>query len=179
MGIRTVTAAIVSSMAFSAASAVAGPITWSYSSEGARSGGYSLTGTPLTVVQAESWQLSQLLPYSDFTPRESIGGVSPRLLAKVTLTDQASDASVTFEVPYAIFEREGDDYGPYLGGFARQRFVLGRNTYEVTAPDGLRDLAVGVEAGAPAATPEPASLVLAAVGLAGVGLTRLRARRAG
>ena len=35
-------------------------------------------------------------------------------MAKVTLTDQASDASVTFDVPYAIFSREDADFGPYL-----------------------------------------------------------------
>lgn len=130
-------------------------------------------------MQTESWQLSQLRPYAGFTSSDRSADGSPTLVAKVTLTDQASNASVTFEVPYVISGREDNDFGPFLAGFERQRFLLGRNTYEIDAPDGLRDLSVGVEAGTPVATPEPASLVMATVGLAGVGVARLRRRRIG
>lgn len=161
-----------------ASQATAGPITWSYSSQGGEIDGYFLTGQPMTTVHTMGGETTYLLPYSDFGPK--IGEIEERLglvSVTVTLTDDASNESAVIDVPYYFFSTEADAIDLELYEWRRESLRLGDNDYELTQAAGNQGLNVGV---GPAAvqTPEPTSIVLACVGLAGAGAVRLRRRRA-
>ena len=159
--------------------AMAGPITWSYSSRGEEiDGGYFLTGQPLTIVRSEDGELSTILPYSNFGPR--IGQIEERIglaSAYVTVTDQESDESTIISVPYYFFSMEGDIVHPSLFEFGPERVRLGNNNYLFTSAADYQGVNVQVSS-ATVQTPEPTSIVLACVGLAGAGAVRLRRRLA-
>ena len=100
-----------------------------------------------------------------------------RSYADVTITDEVSGRSGSFTV-FRDFIREyevtpGGDVlmfeGPD-GGPAPVVLRLGGNLYTVTAPEG--EFVVGVTPPGASATPEPATLVLAALGLAGLAAAR-------
>lgn len=171
--------AVVMTQGYFVGRAVGGPITWSYSSQGEEANGYFLAGQPLTTVQTEPGQHSYLRPYSDFGPRtglieERVGLFS----ARVTITDSASNEAAVIDVPYYFYSTEGGHITPAIfEDFRGQSFQIGRNDYSLTVAGDQQGLYVQVSSGA-VQTPEPATLVLVCVGLAGAGAVRLKRRLA-
>jgi hypothetical protein len=76
--------------------------------------------------------------------------------------------AIEFSNPVPSLESGFFQYVPYIGSITPVDLVMGGHSYLVTnGPD--RSLSVQVEA-----TPEPGTIILAGLGLVGVGLTRLR-----
>ena len=108
-------------------------------------------------------------------------------LLSFTLTDQASGQSGTIEFRGSVGASTNDQYTPqvlFSGGMGPDvtELQLGGNRYRVTAiggmPDEIQEPArMGVNVMATANTPEPATLAMAGLGLAAVGLSRLRRGR--
>jgi hypothetical protein len=127
-------------------------------------------------------------------PRAEIAPTGPTdssFLVSLTLTDRASGQSGTVELEGSASVIAGPELNsPKLFsltlGPATTELVLGGNGYRVRGIGGLPDeleepasayIGVDVTAAAAVQTPEPATLALAAVGLAAVGVRRGRKRR--
>ena len=197
----------------------AGPIGWSYSSQGDRDADdlFFLVGQSLTRTETAAGEISTITPYLDYGPKVGFVNntfVNPELTTRVTLTDEASGDATEFDVPYTFSSNPADEIFPMLDGFETQQFTLGSNIYaispfenqqlgvsirsngvavvEAPEPDPVMPIllapvepiltpidpiqtvtSVG-ESGAVVATPEPATLLLAGLGLTGLGATRFR-----
>jgi MYXO-CTERM domain-containing protein len=178
---RTIrTALAVSALVALPAAATAGPIGWSYSSTGVSDGQYRVdpASIPFTTPPGQSQNIYliggwQVPLFASPPPPQG-----PTLWTGVTITDANSGRSGTFSVPIEFTDPGPSQvsgwfqYTPHLGPIGRIDLSLGGNDYDVTnGPD--RALTVQV-----VPTPEPTPLVMAAVGLAGLGLARRRQRNA-
>jgi hypothetical protein len=158
------------------APAMAGPINWSYSSTGGQDGAFKLDPSAISFVT----------PVDQTQDIYLIGGVTfpfvsdptsfqeDTLWTEVTIIDAVSRQSGMFPAPIQFVSvvpapgGNGYFYAPQVGPIDTVNLVLGEHQYTVTnGPD--RGLTVRVSD-----TPEPATLFMAGVGLAGVGLIRLR-----
>jgi hypothetical protein len=98
----------------------------------------------------------------------------PTLWARVELMEIASGEAYSFRIPIEFYNSnpapwgEWDTQEPRLGIFPPGEIVLGRHKFQVTKGPELT-LNIGVSA-----VPEPATLLLGVVGLAGVGFVRRR-----
>jgi hypothetical protein len=169
----------------------AGLIHWSYSSERVVQDGVYLEGRPTVHETVESgspqsfrpelgYNSVYFNPYNPFPPGHPIT-VGP-LVQRLTITDDASGQSKRLDVPFKfVFPTAPDEPDYIIGwidGFRRQQFVLGRNSYTIEEAPRLpfeepEDfLVMTVAPAAPA--PEPATLLLATLGVGGAWLARCR-----
>jgi MYXO-CTERM domain-containing protein len=160
--------------------ATAGPIAWSYSSSGASEGGYGFDPASL-AFDTEEGEIQQiyLVNGGGWAPWmvSPIPVEGPTLWTAVTLWDTASGEAYTFRVPVEFYdnepapEGEWDTHVPQIGTITPFDLRLGKNKYHV-APGPWLTLNVSVSE-----TPEPATFLMGAVGLAGLGLVRRRIGR--
>jgi len=159
--------------------AAAGPISWSYTSYGASEGGYGFDPASL-AFETDPGEIQQIYPVNGAHAPWFVSPIpveGPTLWTQVQLRDTASGDSYTFRIPVEFYdnepapEGEWDTHVPQIGTIAPFDLLLGRHKYHV-APGPWLTLNVSVSE-----TPEPTTLVMGAVGLAGLGL--VRRRRAG
>ena len=170
--------------------AAAGPIGWSFSakkSEATINGiRFVLPGVALNSGESsrgETATLDAVGNYQITTDRDTVFGVVGAVPVEVTLTDLASGDAATFVAPYfGHFDISEDHYQAALepDPLFQTRLTLGDNVYAVSGALYRGGLTVSVEPrmSSPATVPEPATALMAAVGLAGVGLARRRRVRA-
>lgn len=158
--------------------AAADEIVWSYNSQGGTSGGYFITGSPTILMNTSQGQRDLVFPYQNYGPRTAYISPSVFIVTKVTITDQSSNESKQFNVSYFLSSSESDFVNPYIDMFQPQKFTLGNHSYEVTEEGGKQLLFVKVDViNAAIQTPEPTTLVMASIGLIGIGLGRRRYRQ--
>ena len=159
--------------------AAAGPISWSYTSHGAGEGGYSFDYASLTF-ETDPGEIQQIYPANGARAPWFISPIPvdrPTLWTNVELWDTASGEAYTFRIPVEFHdnepvpEGEWDTHVPRIGTITPFDLRLGSHKYHV-APGPWLTLNVSVSE-----TPEPATLLMGVVGLAGLGL--VRRRRAG
>jgi PEP-CTERM motif len=168
--------------------ASAGPIQWGYRAEGP--GGIVLA--EMTGLTGAVWSDFFLpnprqfgTPQPDPNPGNGFTSVIFRSQATVILTDELSGDRATFPIFLDAIDQfevradgriepifSGETGGPFWPDAGR--FDLGGNVYRVRTPGGelLVNVEPGERPGAPVNTPEPASLLLAGIGLGAVLLRR-------
>ena len=158
--------------------AAAGPISWSYTSAGASDGGYGFDYASL-AFETEEGEVQQIYPANGAHAPWLVSPIpveGPTLWTNVTLWDTASAEAYTFRIPVEFYdnepapEGEWDTHVPRIGTITPFDLRLGSHNYHVEQGPWLT-LNVSVTT-----TPEPTSLLMGAVGLAGVGLARRRLR---
>lgn len=160
-------------------SAAAGPIAWSYTSSGASEGGYGFDYASL-AFNTEEGEVQQIYLANGAHAPWMVSPIpveGPTLWTRVTLWDTASGEAYSFRVPVQFYDNEPapegevDTHVPRIGTITPFDLRLGKNKYHVAQGPWLT-LNVSVSE-----TPEPATFVMGAVGLAGLGLVRRRAGR--
>ncbi|MBN9519417.1 PEP-CTERM sorting domain-containing protein [bacterium] len=156
--------------------ASAGPIAWSYSSAGASLGGYGFDPVALAFETEDGGTQEIHLIDGVRSPLlvSPIPVNGPTLWTRVELWDTASGEAYSFRIPVEFYdnepapEGEWDTHVPRIGTITPFDVLLGGHKYHVTRGSELT-LTVGVSE-----TPEPATLLMGAVGLAGLGFVRRR-----
>jgi PEP-CTERM motif len=155
----------------------AGPIQWSYSVEGGgEKDGFHLDASPGEFqVETAPGERVRVHLYDGWGPQEPafVQDVGP-IFVRLNVTDLASGQSGHWDVPFFFGTNEGVDVPkPSMGDFDDTPLALGGNVYSVIgdAWDSVR-----VEA-APANTPEPSTVLLACLGMAGLAGARFTRRR--
>lgn len=162
------------------AAAAAGPIAWSYTSTGAGQGPYGFDPASAAFATEEGVTQDVYLVDGARAPMlvSPIPLQGPTLWTRVEIIDTASGEAYSFRIPVEFYdhepapEGEWDTHVPRIGNIPPFDVVLGGHKYHVTRGPDLA-LTVGVSE-----TPEPTTLLMGAVGLAGLGLVRHRRARA-
>jgi len=156
--------------------AAAGPVAWSYTSYGASEGDYWLDPASLVFETEEGGTQEIYLVHGARAPWmvSPIPLQGPTLWTRVELWDIAAGEAFTFRIPVEFYDHEPgpenvwDMHAPRVGNVPPFDILLGRHVYHVTRGSELT-LTVGVSD-----APEPTTLLMGAVGLAGLGLVRRR-----
>ena len=189
---RFLTTAVLGLVA--AATVSAEPIRWSYSTGGYTSGVYEIDATNNLAKSGELGAAVEAVLIGGYVVPNLAGplpATGPAGSLAVTLTDTATGAAGTIDVPFtytaplAVPATESSfAYQPQIDDFVMKWVTIGAYQYELTPGADRRGVLVTVlpadtlpfQTVGGAATPEPATLLLAAVGLAGVAVRR-RMRR--
>ncbi|QDU22718.1 PEP-CTERM sorting domain-containing protein [Urbifossiella limnaea] len=156
--------------------AAAGPISWSYTSSGASEAGYGFDPAALAFTTDEG-EVQQIYPANGAYAPWFVSPIpveGPTLWTHVTLWDTAAAEAYTFRIPVVFSdnepapEGEWDTHVPRIGSITPFDVKLGTHKYHVE-PGPWLTLNVSVTT-----TPEPATLLMGAVGLAGVAIPRRR-----
>ncbi len=159
--------------------AAAGPINWSYTSYAASEGGYGFDYASLAFTTLEG-EVQQIYPANGAHAPWWVSPIpveGPTLWTRVELMDGATGEAYSFRIPVEFYDNEPapegelDTHIPRIGTITPFDVRLGNHKYHVEQGPWLT-LNVSVTT-----TPEPTTLVMGVVGLAGLGFVRRRAGR--